>query len=226
MSHPVGQRRPPTRSRRWRPGSWSVLRRRFDRVVVDRTAEDVPVILAELTGEGSGRLLVYSALRRPARRRPRLRGTATRSRPSCATAPSTPAAPATTRPTSPPGCRRSTAGSTRERRPAAVHDSLGLRGRRGDRQPRAGARCSNATPTASRPPTASGRASSGARTAGQRSHWAAAGCSRSELSVAAARNRPARRLRAGPPLGAVDAHTGAREPRRRERRRRDRRLPR
>ena len=36
------------------------VRRRFDRVVVDRTADDVPVILAELTGEGPGRLLVYS----------------------------------------------------------------------------------------------------------------------------------------------------------------------
>jgi acetylornithine deacetylase/succinyl-diaminopimelate desuccinylase-like protein len=34
--------------------------RRFDRVVVDRTADDVPVVLAELTGEGPGRLLIYT----------------------------------------------------------------------------------------------------------------------------------------------------------------------
>ena len=34
--------------------------RRFDRVVVDRTPDDVPVVLAELTGEGPGRLLIYT----------------------------------------------------------------------------------------------------------------------------------------------------------------------
>jgi acetylornithine deacetylase/succinyl-diaminopimelate desuccinylase-like protein len=36
------------------------VRRCFDRVVVERTADDVPVVLAELTGEGPGRLLIYS----------------------------------------------------------------------------------------------------------------------------------------------------------------------
>lgn len=34
--------------------------RRFDRVVVERTADDVPVVLAELRGEGALRLIVYS----------------------------------------------------------------------------------------------------------------------------------------------------------------------
>ena len=34
--------------------------RRFDRVVVDRTPDGVPVVLAELTGQGPGRLLIYS----------------------------------------------------------------------------------------------------------------------------------------------------------------------
>jgi acetylornithine deacetylase/succinyl-diaminopimelate desuccinylase-like protein len=36
------------------------VRRRFDRVIVDRTADEVPVVLAELTGEGPGRLLMYT----------------------------------------------------------------------------------------------------------------------------------------------------------------------
>ena len=36
------------------------MARRFDRVVVERTAEDVPVILGELTGYGPGRLLIYT----------------------------------------------------------------------------------------------------------------------------------------------------------------------
>ncbi len=36
------------------------VRRRFDRVVVERTADDVPVVLAELTGETAARLVVYS----------------------------------------------------------------------------------------------------------------------------------------------------------------------
>lgn len=36
------------------------VRQRFDRVVVERTAEGVPIVLAELTGSGPGRLIVYS----------------------------------------------------------------------------------------------------------------------------------------------------------------------
>jgi acetylornithine deacetylase/succinyl-diaminopimelate desuccinylase-like protein len=36
------------------------VRRRFDRVVVERTADGVPVVLAELTGSGPGRLVVYT----------------------------------------------------------------------------------------------------------------------------------------------------------------------
>jgi len=34
--------------------------RRFDRVVVDRTTQGVPVVLAELTSEGPGRLVIYT----------------------------------------------------------------------------------------------------------------------------------------------------------------------
>jgi acetylornithine deacetylase/succinyl-diaminopimelate desuccinylase-like protein len=34
--------------------------RRFDRVLVERTPDDVPVVLAELTGDGPGRLLLYT----------------------------------------------------------------------------------------------------------------------------------------------------------------------
>jgi acetylornithine deacetylase/succinyl-diaminopimelate desuccinylase-like protein len=36
------------------------VRRRFDRVLVERTTDDVPVVLAELTGDGPGRLLLYT----------------------------------------------------------------------------------------------------------------------------------------------------------------------
>jgi acetylornithine deacetylase/succinyl-diaminopimelate desuccinylase-like protein len=36
------------------------VRRRFDRVVVERTPDGVPVVLGELTGTGPGRLLVYT----------------------------------------------------------------------------------------------------------------------------------------------------------------------
>ncbi|HET6600390.1 MAG TPA: M20/M25/M40 family metallo-hydrolase [Gaiella sp.] len=36
------------------------LRRRFDRVVVDRTPDGVPVVLGELTGTGPGRIVVYT----------------------------------------------------------------------------------------------------------------------------------------------------------------------
>jgi acetylornithine deacetylase/succinyl-diaminopimelate desuccinylase-like protein len=36
------------------------VRRRFDRVVVERTADGVPVVLGELTGTGPGRVIVYS----------------------------------------------------------------------------------------------------------------------------------------------------------------------
>lgn len=36
------------------------VRRRFDRVVVERTGDGVPVILGELTGTGPGRVIVYS----------------------------------------------------------------------------------------------------------------------------------------------------------------------
>jgi acetylornithine deacetylase/succinyl-diaminopimelate desuccinylase-like protein len=36
------------------------VRRRFDRVVVERTPDDVPVVLGELTGTGPGRVVVYT----------------------------------------------------------------------------------------------------------------------------------------------------------------------
>lgn len=36
------------------------VRRRFDRVVVERTAEGVPTVLAELVGSGTGRIVVYT----------------------------------------------------------------------------------------------------------------------------------------------------------------------
>ncbi len=36
------------------------LRRRFDRVVVERTADGVPVVLGELAGSGPGRVVVYT----------------------------------------------------------------------------------------------------------------------------------------------------------------------
>jgi acetylornithine deacetylase/succinyl-diaminopimelate desuccinylase-like protein len=45
-----------------RMGAWveERLRRRFDRVVVERTPDGVPVVLGELTGTGPGRLVVYT----------------------------------------------------------------------------------------------------------------------------------------------------------------------
>jgi acetylornithine deacetylase/succinyl-diaminopimelate desuccinylase-like protein len=52
-----GEREPVERMAAWVEAR---LRRRFDRVAVERTPEGVPVVLGELTGSGPGRLVVYT----------------------------------------------------------------------------------------------------------------------------------------------------------------------
>ena len=151
-------------------------------------------------------------------------GTAIPSAPTCATALSSRGAPATTRRTSPRGCRRSTSGSrpTRARRRSRSSGSA--------RAPRRSAAlgsppCSSATRTGSRRATASGRASSGVTTAARRSRSGVAGSSPWSSRCACWRPTSTPRSRRCS-VRAVDAHAGARQPRRRGRQRPRRRVPR
>ena len=88
------------------------------------------------------------------------------------------------------------------------HDPLGLRGRRGGRQPRAPRGARPACRLALGVRRASGRASCGATTGGPRSAFGCRGVLGVELSRPAARARPARRVRARAPLLRLDADRG------------------
>ena len=146
--------------------------RRFDRVVVDRTADDVPVVLAELTGEGPGGCWSTrtttslpagdSAAWESDPFAAELRDGAVYARGTCDDK-----ADITAR------LQAIDSGWTRTAA-AAAHAPLDLRGRRGDRQPRPARGARAPCRLALRDATASGRASCDVRTGGPRSRWAAA----------------------------------------------------
>jgi len=111
----------------------------------------------------------------------------------------------------------------RERRRRAGHAPVDLRGRGGGRQPRAprGARAARGLAVCLGLPLGELRAARRRATGGR---LRLPGARLGRAQSAAPRPGPARRVLAGPPLLRVDAHTRAREPRRRGRRGRDRGL--
>ena len=198
------------------------VRRRFDRVVVERTPDGVPVILGELAGSGPGRVVVYTHYDvQPVGDLSAwdsdpfgadLRDGAVVARGTCDDK-----ADITARLQAVDYWLDANGG----RRPC--HDPLGLRGRRGGRQPGAprGARPACRLALGLRLPLGELRA------ARRRPARSRVRLPRARLGGAprpAARARPARRVLARAPLLRLDVDRGTCEPRRRGRRGGDRRI--